>query len=50
MTKEKERLDVLITEKGLAPSREQAKRLIMEGAVFVKGQRETENESNTYIE
>ena len=46
----KERLDVLITEKGLAPSREQAKRLIMEGAVFVKGQREDKPGTNVDID
>ena len=36
----KERLDVLLTEKGLAPSREKAKALIMEGIVYVDGQKE----------
>ena len=36
----KERLDVLLVEKGLAPSREKAKTMIMEGNVFVEGQRE----------
>lgn len=36
----KERLDVLITAAGLAPSREKAKALIMAGQVFVAGQRE----------
>lgn len=36
----KKRLDVLVTERGLAASRERAKRLIMEGKVFVDGQRE----------
>ena len=36
----KERLDVLLTEKGLAPSREKAKTLIMEGLVYVNGQKE----------
>ncbi|MBO6137757.1 MAG: TlyA family RNA methyltransferase [Lachnospiraceae bacterium] len=36
----KKRLDVLLTERGLAPSREQAKRHIMAGEVFVDGQRE----------
>ncbi len=36
----KERLDVLLVEKGLAPSREKAKTLIMTGNVFVAGQRE----------
>lgn len=36
----KERLDVLVTAAGLAPSREKAKALIMAGQVFVAGQRE----------
>ena len=36
----KERLDVLVTKKGLAPSREKAKALIMAGEIFVNGQRE----------
>ncbi len=36
----KERLDVLLVAKGLAPSREKAKTMIMEGNVFVDGQRE----------
>ncbi|MCD8118141.1 MAG: TlyA family RNA methyltransferase [Lachnospiraceae bacterium] len=36
----KERLDVLLVKKGLAPSREQAKATIMSGIVFVAGQRE----------
>lgn len=36
----KERLDVLLVERGLAPSREKAKTMIMEGNVFVAGQRE----------
>lgn len=40
MAIEKERLDVLLVEKGLAPSRERAKTLIMTGNVFVAGQRE----------
>jgi 23S rRNA (cytidine1920-2'-O)/16S rRNA (cytidine1409-2'-O)-methyltransferase len=36
----KERLDVLLVKRGLAPSREKAKAVIMTGNVFVKGQRE----------
>ena len=36
----KERLDVLLVNRGLATSRESAKRTIMEGSVFVDGQRE----------
>ncbi len=40
MAKDKERLDVLLVNRGLAPSREKAKALIMAGDVFVNGQRE----------
>jgi 23S rRNA (cytidine1920-2'-O)/16S rRNA (cytidine1409-2'-O)-methyltransferase len=36
----KERLDVLLVKQNLAPSREKAKVMIMEGNVFVDGQRE----------
>ena len=36
----KKRLDVLLTERGLAPSREKAKALIMAGIVFVDNQKE----------
>lgn len=36
----KERLDVLLVNKGLAESREKAKTMIMEGLVFIKGNRE----------
>lgn len=36
----KKRLDILVVERGLTSSRERAKRLIMEGKVFVDGQRE----------
>ncbi len=38
--KEKERLDVLLVNRGLAPSREKAKAMIMAGDVFVENQRE----------
>lgn len=36
----KERLDVLLVKKGLAPSREKAKAVIMTGSVYVDGQKE----------
>ena len=36
----KERLDVLLVSRGLAPSREKAKAMIMEGKVFVNNERE----------
>ena len=36
----KERLDVLLVKKGLAPSREKAKTMIMEGNVFINNNRE----------
>ncbi len=36
----KERLDVILVSRGLAPSREKAKAVIMAGDVFVNGQRE----------
>lgn len=36
----KERLDLLLVNRGLAPSREKAKAMIMEGNVFVENQRE----------
>lgn len=36
----KERLDVLVVSRGLAPSREKAKAIIMAGSVLVDGQRE----------
>lgn len=36
----KERLDVVLVDRGFAPSREKAKTMIMEGNVFVKGNRE----------
>jgi 23S rRNA (cytidine1920-2'-O)/16S rRNA (cytidine1409-2'-O)-methyltransferase len=40
VSQKKERLDVLLVDKGLAPSREKAKTIIMTGNVFVNGQRE----------
>ena len=40
MKKEKKRLDVLLVERGLAPSREKAKALIMAGIVYVNGNKE----------
>ena len=42
----KERLDVLLVNRGLAPSREKAKAIIMSGVVFVDGQREDKAGSN----
>ena len=36
----KERLDILLVQRGLAPSREKAKAVIMEGNVYVNGQKE----------
>ena len=36
----KERLDVLVAGRGLAPSREKAKAMIMAGEILVDGQRE----------
>ena len=36
----KQRLDVLLVEKGLAPSREKAKAIIMAGIVYVDGNKE----------
>jgi 23S rRNA (cytidine1920-2'-O)/16S rRNA (cytidine1409-2'-O)-methyltransferase len=42
----KQRLDTLITERGLAPSREKAKAIIMSGVVFVDGRREDKAGTN----
>ncbi|MBQ7680074.1 MAG: TlyA family RNA methyltransferase [Butyrivibrio sp.] len=36
----KERLDILVLRQGMAPSRERARALIMEGKIFVNGERE----------
>ena len=36
----KKRLDILVTERGIAPSREKAKALIMAGSIYVNGQKE----------
>ena len=36
----KSRLDIILVNRGLAPSREKARALIMSGNVFVRGQRE----------
>ncbi len=40
MNPKKERLDILLVERNIAPSRERAKALIMSGNIFVDGQRE----------
>ncbi len=37
----KKRLDIMMVEQGLAPSREKAKAYIMAGEVYVNGQKET---------
>ena len=42
----KERLDVLLVNRGLAPSREKAKTMIMEGNVFVNNNREERREAH----
>ena len=46
----KERLDVLLVEKGLAPSREKAKTMIMAGQVFVDNQREDKAGTNVPVD
>lgn len=53
--KMKERLDVILVKRGLAPSREKAKAILMAGSVFVDGQREDKagsvfDESKIHIE
>ena len=45
----KERLDVLLVKRGLAPSREKAKTMIMEGNVFVNNNREDKAVSYTHL-
>lgn len=42
----KERLDVLLVQRGLAPSREKAKAMIMEGNVYVNNQKEDKAGAN----
>lgn len=46
----KERLDVLLVNRGLAPSREKAKAMIMEGNVFVENQREDKAGATFHVE
>ena len=50
----KERLDILVVNKGIAPSREKAKALIMAGQIFVDNEREdkpgTKFDENAHIE
>ena len=46
----KERLDVLLVERGLAPSREKAKTMIMAGNVFVDNQREDKAGTNVPVD
>ena len=36
----KQRLDMILVQEGLAPSREKAKAMIMSGIVYVRGQKE----------
>ena len=45
----KERLDVLVVKNNIAPSREKAKTLIMEGKIFVNNNRE-DKPGNTFPE
>ena len=44
--KDKKRLDVLMVERGLAPSREKAKALLMSGIVYVDGEKEDKAGTN----
>jgi 23S rRNA (cytidine1920-2'-O)/16S rRNA (cytidine1409-2'-O)-methyltransferase len=46
----KERLDVLLVEKGLFESREKAKRAIMSGVIFIAGQRVDKAGTNVAVE
>ena len=46
----KERLDVVLVDRGFAPSREKAKTMIMEGNVFVKGNREDKAGTKTDVD
>lgn len=46
----KERLDVLLVQRGLAPSREKAKAMIMEGNVYVNNQKEDKAGANFDVE
>ncbi|WP_278244272.1 S4 domain-containing protein, partial [Caldisalinibacter kiritimatiensis] len=39
MTKKKERIDVLLVKKGLAESREKAKKFVMAGMVYIDNRR-----------
>lgn len=50
MAKKRERLDVLLVEKGLFESREQAKRSIMAGEIFVDGRRIDKAGENVDVE
>ena len=45
----KERLDVLLVNRGLAESREKAKAIIMSGNVYVEGQKE-DKAGSTFVD
>ena len=45
----KERLDVLLVKRGLAPSREKAKAIIMSGIVFVDNEREDNRQKSVEL-